>query len=200
MVWLFGGIALLTSAFFMKLKYINIVLAIGLFAIYFDVLNQDILPFIIFIFGIVFLIIELYIPDFGITGIIGTIAMIIGLSIHLNNFYQLMLIILASMLIILVTAFGCYKAGKRLQISPDLVLNKSFTTDAGYSTSKAHHHLLNHQARVVESLRPVGKARFADGEVYEVLSQEGLIEAQTDVYVHDVKGSKIYVRKVQEVS
>ena len=59
--------------------------------------------------------------------------------------------------------------------------------------------LINETGRVIEDLRPVGKIKLdADQQVYEVMSEEGMLEMSQPVYISRVKGTQLYVRKINE--
>lgn len=199
MIWLFSGTALLTLALFLKFKWLNIVVAVGLFAVYFDVLNQPIFDYIIFLIGVAFLIIELYIPDFGIVGILGVITIIYSLAEQVREIPDLILLLLALVGLVLAVSFISYQAGLRLQISPQFVLNKAIGKQVDEDTLVSYGKLINETGKVIEDLRPVGKIKLdADQQVYEVMSEEGMLEMSQPVYISRVKGTQLYVRKINE--
>ena len=56
--------------------------------------------------------------------------------------------------------------------------------------------LVNKRGTVVTPLTPAGKARFGD-DLVDVVSADGdYIERQSDVYVVEVRGSRVAVRKI----
>lgn len=199
MIWLFSGTALLTLALFLKFKWLNIVVAVGFFAVYFDVLNQPIFDYIIFLIGVAFLIIELYIPDFGIVGILGVITIIYSLAEQVREIPDLILLLLALVGLVLAVSFISYQAGLTLQISPQFILNRAIGKQVDEDTLVSYGKLINETGRVIEDLRPVGKIKLdTDQQVYEVMSEEGMLEMSQPVYISRVKGTQLYVRKINE--
>lgn len=199
MVWLFLGTALLTLALFLKFKWLNMIAAVGLFAVYFDVLNEPIFNYIIFIIGVSFLIIELYVPDFGIVGILGIATIIYSLAEQVRDFPNLILLLLSLLGVVLLVVFLCYKFGLTLQVSPQFVLDKAIGKQVDETTLAGYEKLMNETGKVVEDLRPVGKIKLdSKQQVVEVMSEEGMLETNQLVYISRVKGTQLYVRKMNE--
>lgn len=196
MIWLLIGIVILTSAMFLKSKWINLILAVGLFAVYFDVLNQPKLNFLIFLLGVLFLIIELYVPDFGFMGILGFLTIIYSLYEKIGNLSELVILIISLISVVVLVIIIGLKLGYSLAIGPQLILQKSLNKASVSPKNEFNSKLINWEGTVVEDLRPVGKVKFLqDNEVREVISHDGMIGINEHVYVYQVSGNQLYVRK-----
>ena len=188
------GVALLTAALFLNPKLLYIGAALVSFRIYFGLPQDNLLLYLVFVLGIVLLVIELYVPDFGIIGLIGFIAMIIALYYRIGDSVDLLLMGLASLTVAVVVAIVLLKMGKQLNISPMFILETSMNKESGYS-SERDLSFLKHQIGVaMTDLRPVGRAKF-EGEIYDVISTEEMIPHNAVVFVERVQGSKVYVRR-----
>lgn len=188
------GMLLLSLCLFYSPKWLYLGLAVIAYGFYFGMPGQNLLVFIIFLLGILMLIVEFYVPDFGIIGMFGLLAISISLYMHLNDIGDVVLTLLA---VILVSAIGIIvpiKLGKDLAISNGFVLGTSSEKEKGYSSHKDFTYLLGEKGVTVTALRPVGRGEF-DGEYYEVVSSEDMIQSGTPIYVSKVEGAKIYVRK-----
>ncbi|MBF6977718.1 NfeD family protein [Tuanshanicoccus lijuaniae] len=201
-LWLLSGVVVLTIALFsvIRYKWINAIIATVLFAIYFNVFTLPSLTFLIFMIGIVLLVVELYIPDFGIVGIIGFMTTVIALYLLLGDVTALLTTIIYCVLAVLLVIFIGFKLGYELSLSPRFVLTTSLNRQAGYVPAKEHQGLLGQIGEVIEDLRPVGKIRLNDSqEVVEAMSQLGMLKRGTPVVVNKVVGSKIYVKYFERV-
>lgn len=159
--------------------------------------NDEWYTIIIFILGISLLIFEVFIPDFGIAGIIGILLIIFGLYQTLGDLSQairdLSIAVLLSVGLVIVLA----KRGYSFDNFSKLVLNNDLTSERGFLSNNDHSSLLGQTGKTLTALRPTGKTLF--GEItLDVLSQDERIEENVLVEVVKVEGSKIIVRRVVE--
>lgn len=188
------GMLLLSLCLFYSPKWLFLGLAVIAYGFYFGMPGQNLLVFIIFLLGILMLIVEFYVPDFGIIGMFGLLAISISLYMHLNDIGDVVLTLLAMILVSAIGIFVPIKLGKDLAISNGFVLGTSSKKEKGYSSHKDFTYLLGKKGVTVTALRPVGRGEF-DEEYYEVVSSEDMIQSGTPIYVSKVEGAKIYVRK-----
>ena len=191
---LFIGLALLTAALFLNPKLLYIGEALVSFGIYFGLPQDNLLLYLVFVLGIVLLVIELYVPDFGIIGLIGFIAMIIALYYRIGDSVDLLLMGLASLTVAVVVAIVLLKMGKQLNISPMFILETSMNKESGYSSERDLSFLKDQVGVAMTDLRPVGRAKFEE-KIYDVISTEEMIPNSAVVFVERVQGSKVYVRR-----
>lgn len=198
-VWLILGSVILIISLFMNQKWINFLIATGVFAVYFNPINQNIFLYLIFLIGVGLLFAELYIPDFGIIGIVGLVMMVYALFQKVQDLSQLILLSLCILIAIVVTIFIGVSLGKEIKLSPIFVLNTTLNHQSGYVPVKSKEAKLNDIAIVEETLRPVGKIKLqAMNYFIEAISQEGQINSGEMVYISKIEGSTYYVRKLNE--
>ncbi|MBZ6526478.1 hypothetical protein HYQ40_01725 [Aerococcaceae bacterium DSM 111021] len=188
------GMLLLCLCLFYSPKWLFLGLAVIAYGFYFEMPGQNLLIFIIFLLGILMLIVEFYVPDFGIIGLFGFIAIGISLYMHLNDLGDVVLTLLAMILVSAIGILVPLRLGKELAIGNGFVLGTSSEKEKGYSSSKDFSHLKGKRGVTVTALRPVGRCEI-DNEYYEVVSSEDMIQSGTNIYVSKVEGAKIYVRK-----
>ncbi|MFL2106547.1 NfeD family protein [Desemzia sp. FAM 23991] len=159
--------------------------------------NDEWYTIIIFILGISLLTFEVFIPDFGIAGIIGILLIIFGLYQTLGDLGQairdLSIAVLLSVGLVIVLA----KKGYSFDNFSKLVLNNDLTSERGFLSSIDYSSLLGQTGKTLTALRPTGKALFEEITL-DVLSQNERIEENVLVEVIKVEGSKIIVRRVVE--
>lgn len=150
---------------------------------------------IIFILGISLLIFEVFIPDFGIAGILGILLIILGLYQTLGDLTQAIRDISIAFLISIGLVVVLARRGYTFENFSKLVLNTDLNSNRGFLSGADHSALLGKMGTTVTGLRPTGKAVFGDITV-DVLSEGEPIEKESEVEVIKVEGSKIVVRRV----
>ena len=171
-------------------------LAIGSFAGYFLMNgNGQWFPIVIFILGILLLILEVFIPNFGVAGILGGILLFGGIYLNYGDAGQSLFDLSIAGIISVVLAIVLLKKGYSFGNFDKLVLKKNLTKVDGFSSSKDYSDYLGKKGLSTTTLRPTGKAVF-DGKELDVLSSGEQIEAEVSIEVIKVEGSKIIVRRV----
>lgn len=188
------GVALLSMALFLNPKLFYITASIISFGVYFGVPQIDVSIFLVFLLGISLLIVELYVPDFGVIGIVGFLAMVLSIYLKTGDFTQLVYLVLGSIAVAFIVIIYFLKSGKDLNISPGFVLNEAMSNEKGYSSEKDYSFLVNTNGLVISDLRPVGRAKFGE-DTYEVISTAEMISSGELVTVVRVQGAKVYVKR-----
>ena len=155
----------------------------------------------LFVLGIIFLIIEVFIPGFGFFGISGTVMIVIGMIIRLANggdgwmLLYMVLIFLAILIVLFVIASKVIKKGTNVKTS---IFHSGIAVSEDKSEgTKDYSAFLNKVATTQTVLRPIGKA-MCDGVVLDVVARDGFIEKGKQVQVIAIEGQKIEVIEIQE--
>ena len=160
------------------------------------------LEVLLFLFGVICLLIEIFVlPGFGIFGIGGAIAVVVSLVLASQTFiipqnsYQLAQFQRS----LLILAFAGCGATVLAGILARILHDKSKPQDTAFiqETEKLadYEHLLGRTGLTTTPLVPAGKAVF-DDELVNVVSDGELIEADVPVEVIEVIGYRIVVRHV----
>ncbi len=145
-------------------------------------MNLETIAFSLVIIGYILIIIELFIPGFGIFGILGSISAIVGLVIGLLYvpYFWIVLVIVVVSLFVLIKFF---KFPKKLiledVVGDDVQLDKSF--------------LIGREGVTLTVLKPVGKCSIDDAD-YECYSSGGIIQNGEKIIVKEIKENKIFVK------
>lgn len=193
-IFLFMGVALLVSSVFLKHSWIYIIAAAISFGTYMNVLDGNILLYALFILGVIFLVVELYVPGFGIAGITGSLATTGALYLYTNDIIYTSFLLMGSVVTGLLFAYLYTKMGKKFNLSPGFILETSLNKKSGFSSVDDYSDLIGRKGLVVSGLRPVGQA-LIDDVIYDVISEFEIIGVDSEVQVVRVEGSNIYVRK-----
>ncbi|WP_432666016.1 NfeD family protein [Wukongibacter baidiensis] len=152
---------------------------------------------IFFGLGLILMIIEIYVPGFGVWGIAGITCFIVGIIVTADTLIEaliLMMILLAIIGIIFSILLHSISKGK---LPKNMVLSTSMKKEDGYIGTSDMKYFLNRQGRALTILRPVGTVDF-DGVKLDVVSEGEFIPKGTMVEVIKVEGRRIVVRRIQE--
>ena len=164
---------------------------------------------IIFLLGVIFLLLEIFvIPGFGITGITGIILIFVSFYLASQSFvipkfpwefslardwgiqFSLVIIMFFICSMLLAKYLPKSSIGKKVFLQTQLSGQTGFVdSDKDYSS------LLGAAGTALSILRPSGKAKFAD-EILDVISDEGFIDQGKSIKVIEVKGKKIFVQEI----
>lgn len=171
-------------------------LAVGSFAGYFFMNgNGEWFPIIIFILGILLLILEVFIPNFGVAGMLGGVLLFGGIYLNYGDAGQSLFDLSIAGIISVVLAIVLLKKGYSFGNFKKLILEQNLTKVSGFSSSKDYADYLGKKGISTTILRPAGKVAFDDKEL-DVISSGEQIESNVFVEVIKVEGSKIIVRRV----
>lgn len=149
---------------------------------------------VMMIAGFVLLVIEMYIPGFGLAGISGTLLMIGGIALMEPTPLQALLLVLVSVILLgIAFSLAMHSISKGRLSRSKLVLNEALGRqdssegkDLGYFIGKTG---VTHTA-----LRPAGIAEF-DGVKLNVVSDGDFVDTGRTVRVERVEGNRIVVRE-----
>jgi membrane-bound ClpP family serine protease len=171
-------------------------LAVGSFAGYFLINgNGEWFPIAIFILGILLLILEVFIPNFGVAGMLGGLLLFGGIYLNYGDAGQSMFDLSIAGIISVVLAVVLLKKGYSFGNFDKLILEKNLNKTGGFSSTKDYTDYMGKKGVTTTILRPTGKVAFDDKEL-QVLSSGEQIEHDVFVEVIKVEGSKIIVRRV----
>jgi len=158
-----------------------------------EFLSGNLLPVIFMLIGFGLLILEIYLPGFGLPGISGTILLIVGVVMISETVLQgLLIMLIAVVLLCAAFSIAIRKASKGKFIDNRLVL-ESVATQANEDNPLDFY--MEKEGVAATRLNPVGNGDF-DGVRLSVLSEGPFIDAGEKIRVVKVEGKKLYVRKL----
>lgn len=162
----------------------------------FIVLNLPIL--ICFLIGVGLLVLEAFMPGFGLPGISGIVVEIIAVVLTWNQHGPLaalgMLLIILSVVAIAISMSLRSATSGRLSKSR-IILRETESNEAGYRSTEDMEVFLGREGQTTTVLRPTGIAEF-DGVRLNVVSEGEFIQAGTSVRIVRIEGSRVLVRPV----
>lgn len=171
-------------------SFITILSLIGYF--YYSSITSWI-PISLLVLGIVCIILEIFIPQFGLLGIVGFISTISGLYLTTGDLLQTIMTLSISLLTSLVVIVLLVRAGFSFKNWNLFVLNTEIKTTPVDTKKEIEEGMIG---ITTTPLRPSGKAKFLNQtKIYDVLSSDGHIDNDTQVIIQEIYGTKIIVRK-----
>ena len=157
------------------------------------------LPILIcFVIGIGLMVLEAFMPGFGLPGISGIILEVVAVALTWMNHGPMaalgMTLIVLSILAIAISMSLRSAANGKLSRSK-LVLNDTESNEAGYRSTEDLYVFLGKEGVTTTVLRPTGMAEF-DGVRLNVVSEGEFIQSGTQVQIVRVEGSRILVRTI----
>ena len=158
------------------------------------------LPILIsLVIGIALLVVEAFMPGFGVAGISGTILELVAIVMTYTKHGPMaalgMLLLCLSVLAIAVSMSLRSAARGRLSKSK-MILRATESAEEGYNATEDMNVFLDRVGTAITPLRPTGMADF-DGVRLNVLSEGDYIPDGTSVRITRVDGSKVIVKPIQ---
>ena len=161
--------------------------------------GMEAIPAMLLTIGIVFCIIEMFIPGVGFFGISGSISIIAGIVIRfIRGFNLTQMLILVFIVAVILTMAGLaivHSAKVGLLSHSPLVNNK--TAILVNFTNEELNNLVGKVGFTITECRPIGKAKI-EGNVYEVMADNQLLPEDTDIKVVRIEGNNIVVKGILE--
>lgn len=149
---------------------------------------------IMMIVGFVLLVIEMYIPGFGLAGISGTILMIGGIVLMQPTPLQALILVLISVVLLSIAfSLAMHSISKGRLSRSRLVLNEALN-QKGETAAEDLSYFVGKVGQTRTALRPAGIAEF-DGVKLNVVSDGDFVDTQKHVRVERVEGNRIVVRE-----
>lgn len=153
---------------------------------------------VLFVVGMIFLMIELFVPGFGIFGGLGFVALVLCIVFQAHTVAEglLLLLIIAAIVIVLsLVAARSLKRGWLYRSS--LVLKDSEEKDAGYVARDDFSSFNGKKGTSLTPLHPAGTAEI-DGEKADVVTEGEFIPKGVRVQVAKIVGGRIIVKQLEE--
>lgn len=164
------------------------------FALFSDI---QIWQLIILVLGLVFLIIEMFSPGFGVSGGIGLVLLVIGILVTASTPLEalVMFIILLALLGVVLTVI--FHSATKGRLSKTLILNDSLKKEEGFIGTEDLEFFIGKEGIANTALRPAGTAEF-DGVKLDVVSQGEFIPKDSKIKVIQVSGRRIVVKATEQ--
>ena len=158
----------------------------------------NIVSVVLFAVGMVLLLIELFVPGFGIFGGLGLAALVLCIVFQAKSLLEALILLVAFSAIVIALALIAGRSLKRGRLfrSP-LVLKDAANKEEGYVSGGDYSHLVGETGVSLTPLRPAGVAELG-GRKHDVVTEGEFIPARSRIRVDRVVGSRIIVRQLED--
>lgn len=145
---------------------------------------------VMFILGFLLLIIELFVPGFGLPGISGILFMTIGLSMSFGDPAKGIVFLAIALVISAILSFIIIKKGVRANRFEALVLS-------GNNNKKNNHYdvYVGQRGLSLTALRPAGIVMIGEKKI-DCMTKGEFIPKDKMVEIYEVDGFKVFVREI----
>ena len=158
------------------------------------------LPLLVcFLVGIGLLVLEAFMPGFGLPGISGIVMEIVAIALTWVNHgpvAALGLTIIVLSLIAIAISMSLRSATKGRLSRSKIILKERESNEAGYRSAEDMQVFLGREGETTTVCRPTGMAEF-DGVKLNVVSEGEFLPAGTRIRIVQVEGSRIVVRVIK---
>ena len=158
------------------------------------------LPLLVcFLVGIGLLVLEAFMPGFGLPGISGIVMEIVAIALTWVNHGPVAamgLTIIVLSLIAIAISMSLRSATKGRLSRSKIILKERESNEAGYRSAEDMQVFLGKEGETTTVCRPTGMAEF-DGVKLNVVSDGEFLPAGTRIRIVQVEGSRIVVRVIK---
>ncbi|MFO7636628.1 MAG: hypothetical protein R6W96_04905, partial [Clostridia bacterium] len=144
--------------------------------------NIQTLQAVVLLIGLALLILEVFVPGFGVAGILGIIVIIAGILLTAQTLFEALIMFLILLVILAVIAVVIIKSASKGKLNKKLVLKDRLTKEQGFSSTEDMEVFLGREGKSVTMLRPSGIGIF-DGVRLDVVSVGTYIEKDAPIKI-----------------
>ena len=152
------------------------------------------LPAIIFLSGVALLVLEIFIPGFGISGILGIVCLMGSFFLVLGGGVEAIRWLLLSLTLAFVSIYLLGKYIPNTGLYSRLILKEGSARGGEILLKHPLQKLVNQVGVATTLMRPAGKVEIA-GQQYDALTNGEFLEIGQKIIVVKIQGNQIYVIK-----
>lgn len=176
------------------MEILNYIGSIGIFSF---VENIELLQGVLLLLGLLFLLAEVFVPNFGIMGIIGIILFVVGIILTAETFVDVLVMLLILIAFVAVVIICLIRSASKGRLSRTLVLKGSLGQVKGVSDAEDKKAYLGKKGTALTMLRPAGIGDF-DGVRLDIVTKGAYIEKNSPIEIVEVVGRRIVVDKIKK--
>lgn len=151
------------------------------------------------IIGVLLISMEVFvIPGTGISGILGMVALIIGIFLITDSLLEGLIITGIALIVLGLIIYWSFRLPRTKRLWQKFSLSTRQISKEGYVAPKPQYESYLGQVGVaLTQLRPAGTANF-DGVQLDVVTEGGFINTGTEIKIISVEGTRIIVRAEEQ--
>jgi membrane-bound ClpP family serine protease len=154
----------------------------------------NLLAFIFLLIGLGLLIFEMFVPGFGIAGVLGIISLIAAIALRADSLQSGLLTAAVIFVVLIIAAALFFRSAAHGRVSRSaMILKERERAEAIHKELSVH---IGQTGIALNMLRPSGHADF-DGLRLDVMTSGEVVEKGKRIFVERITGNKIIVREVK---
>ena len=145
--------------------------------------------------GLALLIVEMFLPGFGVAGISGLVCASVGIVLGAQNLLEAVVLICVLLFVLGILLTIVLRSAAHGRLSKTLVLGDQLTAGEGFASNDDLAYFINREGVTLTPCHPAGTADF-DGVKLDVVSESVFIPQQQPIRVIAVQGRRIVVRHI----
>ena len=150
----------------------------------------------LFVIGLLLLIVEMFIPGFGIAGGIGLLFLVLGIILTARTPFEAFVMVIILILLVAGAIAVIMRSAKRGKLSRKLILWSSAKHEEGFSTSEDKSMWIGKEGISLTVLRPAGAGEF-EGQRLDVVTDGTYIDKGIKIRIVRTEGRRIVVEPVK---
>ncbi len=142
--------------------------------------------------GLLFLIIEVFTPGFGVAGGTGLLLMIVGIILTARSVFEAFIMVIILLIIIALLLIVIIRSAKKGTLSKKMILQSASKHEDGFSSTPDMSSLMGMQGIAITTLRPAGTGEI-NNQRYDVVTEGSFIATGTPIVVIQTEGRRIVV-------
>lgn len=155
----------------------------------------DNMTILIFIMGVTLLALEIFIPSFGVIGIIGLILSGYSVMDSFSDSRMGILVLVLTALAIILTVTIYVKLGFDRSLFDRMILSNKDSSTRGYNSKTNYDNLVGKRGLSKSILRPTGRIEI-NGNIYDAKSESDFISKDRNILVTRIKNGNIIVKEI----
>lgn len=151
---------------------------------------------VLLLVGFTLVVIEMYIPGFGVPGITGIIMLILGVFFARPSPLGAVIMVLIIVALLCIALSICLHSAAKGRLSKSRLVLHDVATQAETAETNDLAYFVGHEGETCTVLRPAGMAEF-EGVKLNVVSDGEYIANGARVVVDRVEGNRIVVREIK---
>lgn len=154
-----------------------------------------ILGIFLFVFGFLFIAIEVLLPGFGAPGVAGIICIVAGVALTADTVIQAVYIISAVFVLLFILIVVMMTLISKGKIKTQIILDDRLDKESGYISSTDMQYLVGKTGIAETDLRPSGKVSI-EGVEFDAISDGRYIDKGASVIILKISNSSLVAKAV----
>lgn len=153
----------------------------------------------ILLLGIVFFVVEMFTPGFGVAGGLGLTLFVIGIILTAKSAFEALVMFIILLAIVGLMIAIVLNSASKGKLSKVLILNDTLNHDSGFTSTDDMAYFVGREGVALTVLRPSGTGEF-DGLRLDIVTEGDFINKNTPIRIVSVSGRRIAVEPITKSS